>query len=73
LYHTKLLVTLLLAPFLDIGIAAMEITWFAGNPFLLGGLFASSPAVRARTGTLAITDPVIRNEEPAAELAVFGQ
>ena len=46
MYHIKLLVSPLLSPFLDIGIAAMKITWFAGNPFLLGCLFASSFAAR---------------------------
>jgi hypothetical protein len=73
LYHPRSLVALLLPPFLDIGIAAMEIPWFTGNPFLLGCLLASSFAIRTRTGTLAIADTVIGNEEPAAELAVFGQ
>jgi hypothetical protein len=73
LYHLRLLVTPFLAPFLDIGIAAKEITWFTGNPFFLGCLLASSLAVRTRTGTLSVTNAVIGNEEPAAELAVFGQ
>jgi len=69
----RLLVTPLLSPFLDIGIAAMEIPWFTGNPFLLGCLLASSFAIGTRTGTLAIADTVIGNEEPTAELAMFGQ
>jgi hypothetical protein len=51
----------------------VEIPRFTGNPFLLGCLLASSFAIRARTGTLAIADTVIGNKEPAAELAVFGQ
>ncbi len=73
MYHFGLHVTPLLSPFLDIGIAAMEIPWFTGNPFLLGCLLASSFAIRTRTGTLTIADTVIGNEEPAAELAVLGQ
>jgi len=73
LYHLGLYVTPFLSPLLDIGIAAVEIPWFTGNPFLLGCLLASSFAVRTRTGTLAIADTVIGNEEPAAELAVLGQ
>jgi hypothetical protein len=73
LYHLGLHVTLLLSPFLDIWIATLEITWFAGNPFLLGCLLASRLATKTRTGTLAIADAVIGNEESAAELALFGQ
>lgn len=73
MYHTGRHVTSFLPPFLDIGIAAVEIPWFTGNPFLLGCLLARSFAIRTRTGTLAIANTVIGNEEPAAELAVFGQ
>jgi hypothetical protein len=73
LYHTGLSVTPFLPPFLDIRIAAKKIPWFTGNPFLLRCLLASSFAIRTRTGTLAIADTVIGNEEPATELTVFGQ
>lgn len=73
MYHLELLVTPFLSPFLDIRIAAKKITWLTGNPFLLGCLLASSLAVKTRTGTLSIANSVIWNEEPAAELAVFGQ
>jgi hypothetical protein len=73
LYHPGLYVTPFLSPFLDIGIAAVEIPRLTGNPFPLGCLLASSFAIRERTGTLTIADTVIGNKEPAAELAVLGQ
>jgi hypothetical protein len=46
LYHLGFFVTPFLSPFLDIRIAAMEITWLTGNPLLLGCLLTSSLAVR---------------------------
>ena len=73
MYHLKLLVTPFLSPFLDIRIATKKITWFTGNPFLLGCLLASSLAVMTGTGTLSVANAVIGNKEPAAELAVLGQ
>jgi len=73
LYHTGLAGSLLLPPFLDIKVAAKEIAWFTGNPFLLGCMLASSFTLRTRTGPLAIANAMIGNEEPAAELAVLGQ
>jgi hypothetical protein len=73
LYHLGLLVTLFLSLFLDIGIAAKKITWLTGNPFLLGCLLASSLAVWTKACTLSVANAAIGNEEPAAELAVFGQ
>ena len=74
LYHCKSCLTLLLAPFFDIGVATGKTAGALSRyPSTLSRLFTRLLAFLAKTCALAITNTGIGNKKLAAELAMLGQ